>query len=175
MEEPAAPTEWPNQGELIMRRIVRIGVITLALALAPALGALADEMGGTGFEVPQQVTAPPPPYVELASHQVAAGVGFSWGAGTLSFEGQQYGFSVKGLSIADLGVSKMVAEGEVEGLERVSDFAGRYLAVKAGVAAGQGASRLVLRNEHGVVIRLASDLSGVALTLGAEGFQIALQ
>ena len=160
-----------------MRRIARIGVFTLALALVPALGALADEVGGSGFEVPMEkpVTAPPPPYVELASHQVAAGVGFSWGGGTLSFEGQQYGFSVKGLSLADVGVAKMVAEGEVQNLSRVSDFAGRYLAVKAGAAMGQGASRLVLRNEHGVVIRLASELSGVALTLGAEGFQIALQ
>jgi hypothetical protein len=168
------------EGDSFMRRIAGIAVFALALALVPALGAQADEMGGTSFEVPMEpapapVTAPPPPFVELESRQVAVGVGFSWGQGTLSFEGQQHAFTVKGLSLVDLGVSKMIAEGEVEGLERVSDFAGRYLAVEAGAAVGQGASRLVLRNEHGVVIRLASKLSGVALTLGAEGFQIALQ
>jgi len=161
-----------------MRRIAWIAVFTLALAMAPTFGAQADEMGGSGFDVPMEpepVTAPPPPYVELETRQVAAGVGFSWGQGTLSFEGRQHAFTVKSLSLVDVGVSKMIAEGEVEGLTRVADFAGRYLAVEAGAAVGQGASRLVLRNEHGVVIRLASDLSGVALTLGPEGFQIALQ
>jgi len=161
-----------------MRRIARIAVFTLAMAMVPMVGAQADEMGGSSFDVPadpQPVTAPPPPYVELESRQVAVGVGFSWGSGTLSFEGRQHAFSVKGLSLIDLGVSKMIAEGEVEGLASVSDFAGRYLALEAGAAVGQGASRLVLRNEHGVVIRLSSELAGVALTLGAEGFQIALQ
>jgi len=163
-----------------MRQIARIAVLAIALAVVPLAGAQADELGGTGFDVPmepapQPVTAPPPPWVELESRQVALGVGFSWGRGTLSFAGRQHAFRVKSLSLVDVGVSRMIAEGEVEGLERVSDFAGRYLAVEAGAALGQGASRLVLRNEHGVVIRLASDLSGVALTLGAEGFQIALR
>jgi len=161
-----------------MRRIARIAVIALALAVAPTFGAQADEIGGSGFDVPlepQPVTAPPPPWVEFESRQVALGVGYSWGHGTLSFEGQQHAFSVKGVSVADLGVAKMIAEGEVENLSRIGDFAGRYLAVEAGAAVGQGASRLVLRNQHGVVIRLASELEGVALTLGAEGFQIALR
>ena len=160
-----------------MRRIARIAVFALALALVPSLGAQADEIGGSGFAVPapQPVAAPPPPYVELESRQVAAGVGFHWGAGTLSFEGRQHPFSVRGVSLVDVGVARMIAEGEVENLTRLSDFPGRYLSVAAGGAAGKGASRLVLRNEHGVVIRLSSRLSGVAVTLGAEGFRIALQ
>jgi len=161
-----------------MRWIARIAVFALAAAMVPMVGAQADEIGGSGFAVPmepQPVTAPPPPYVELESRQVAAGVGISWGSGTLSFEGQQHAFSLKGVSLIDVGVSKMIAEGEVENLARVSDFAGRYLAVEAGAAVGQGASRLVLRNQHGVVIRLSSELAGVSLTLGAEGFQIALR
>ena len=156
-----------------MRRIVRIAVFALALSIVPMVGAQADEMGGSGFDVP--VTAPPPPYVELQARQVAAGIGFHWGSGTLSFEGNRHAFSLKGVSVADLGVARMVAEGEVENLTRLSDFAGRYLAVEAGVAAGKGVSRRVLRNEHGVVIRLASELTGVALTLGAEGFEIKLR
>jgi hypothetical protein len=156
-----------------MRRIAQIAVFALAIAMVPMVGAQADEVGGSGFDVP--VTAPPPPYVELESRQVAAGVGFHWGSGTLSFEGRQHAFSVKGVSLADVGIARMIAEGEVENLTRIDDFAGRYVAVEAGVAAGKGASRRVLRNENGVVIRLASRLSGVALTLGAQGFEITLR
>ena len=158
-----------------MRRIAWMAA--LALILAPVAGVQADEIGGSGFSVPQQrpVTAPPPPYVELETRQVAAGIGFHWGQGTLSFEGRQHAFRVKGVSLMDAGVAKMIAEGEVEGLARLSDFDGRYVAVDAGLAAGKGASRRVLRNEHGVVIRLSSDLTGAAVTLGAQGFQIALQ
>jgi hypothetical protein len=156
-----------------MRRIARIAVFALALAMVPMLGAQADEIGGSGFDVP--VTAPPPPWVELQTRQVAAGVGFHWGGGILSFAGNQHPFTLKGVSLVDVGVAKMIAEGAVENLARLEDFAGSYLAVEAGVAAGQGASRVVLRNEHGVVIRLASHLTGVAFRLGAEGFQIALR
>ena len=153
-------------------RIARIALLAFALALVPMAGAQADQIGGTGFDVP--VTAPPPPYVELESRQVAAGIGFHWGKGTLSFEGNQHAFSVKGVSLADVGIAKMIAEGEVQNLASLSDFSGRYVAVEAGVAAGKGVSRRVLRNEHGVVIRLASQLTGAAVTLGAQGFEISL-
>ena len=162
-----------------MRQITRLGrlaVFAFALAMVPMVGAQADEIGGSGFAVPMEpVTAPPPPYVELQSRQLAVGVGFHWGSGTLSYEGAQHAFSVKGVSLMDVGIAKMIAEGEVSNLASLSDFAGRYLAVEAGAAVGKGASRLVLRNQHGVVIRLSSKLSGVDLTLGAQGFQIALR
>ena len=57
---------------------------------------------------------------------------------------------------------------------RISDFAGTYVAVGAGIAAGPGASAVTMRNENGVVITLRSDLQGAQLTLGAEGLRIAL-
>lgn len=161
-----------------MRRIVL--ALVFALVMAPALGASADDIGGYGFSVPtpqapQAVSAPPPPYVELESRRVAAGIGFSWGSGRLSFDGRPYDFSVKGVSLGDVGVAQLVGEGEVEHLDRIEQFEGRYLAVEAALAAGKGSSRVVLRNEHGVVIRLSARLSGVALTLGAEGVQITLR
>ena len=48
------------------------------------------------------VTAPPPAHVHLQTTSIAAGVGVSWGDGTLSFEGERYPFSVKGLSVGDI-------------------------------------------------------------------------
>jgi hypothetical protein len=161
-----------------MRRIARIArtaIFALALATVPVVGVHADEIGGEGFSVPQPVTAPPPAYVELQTRHVAAGIGFHRGAGTLSFEGRQHAFRVTGVSLLDVGAARLIGEGEVENLARLSDFEGTYVAVEAAAAAGKGVSRRVLRNEHGVVIRLASDLTGVGLSLGAQGFQVALE
>jgi hypothetical protein len=120
------------------------------------------------------VTAPPPAFVELQRSSIGVGVGISWGHGTLSFEGNNYAFSVKGLSVGDVGAAKIIAEGAVENMESLADFAGTYVAVEAGGAAGKGASSMTMMNEHGVTISLASQREGLGLTLGAQGFSVAL-
>lgn len=170
-----------------MRRIIALGAAFSFFSLP----AIADDVGGENINVPSRpraapkpmasapaeapVTAAPPPFVSLESTRIAAGVGISWGDGTLNFEGRPYPFSLKGLALGDLGASTANAVGDVRNLERVSDFEGTYVAVTAGGAAGMGASALTMRNEHGVVISLRSDLSGVQLSLGAEGLSIALR
>ena len=121
-----------------------------------------------------QVVAPPPAFVELQRSSIGAGIGISWGHGTLSFEGNSYAFSVKGLSVGDVGAAKILAEGRVENMENLADFAGTYVAVEAGGAAGKGGSAVSMMNEHGVTINLASTREGFGLTLGAQGFAIAL-
>lgn len=164
--------------------IVRIIALGAAFSLFLLVGAAvqADVVGGEDIVVPgpvvveeEPVAAAPPPYVTMQSTSIAAGLGISWGDGNLLFEGRNHRFSVKGLSLIDLGVSRSSAEGHVRNLHELSDFEGHYLAVEAGVAAGVGASALTMRNEHGVVITLLSDLQGVQLTLGTEGFSIALE
>ena len=172
-----------------MRRLFALG-LGYALALAPmAHVAQADQVGKEEeIAVPKPrevapepvvvqqapVTAPPPAYVELERSSVGAGLGVSWGEGALSFEGNRYAFSVKGLSVGDVGLAKMVAEGRVANLERLSDFAGTYVAVEAGATAGKGVSTLTMMNEHGVTITLASQREGLGLTLGAQGFSVQL-
>jgi len=121
-----------------------------------------------------QVVAPPPAFVELQRSSIGAGIGISWGHGTLSFEGNSYAFSLKGLSVGDVGAAKILAEGRVENMENLADFAGTYVAVEAGGAAGKGGSAVSMMNEHGVTINLASTRDGFGLTLGAQGFAIAL-
>jgi hypothetical protein len=120
------------------------------------------------------VVAPPPAFVELQRSSIGAGIGISWGHGTLSFEGNSYAFSLKGLSVGDVGAAKILAEGRVENMENLADFAGTYVAVEAGGAAGKGGSAVSMMNEHGVTINLASTRDGFGLTLGAQGFAIAL-
>lgn len=147
---------------------------------------MADDMGGSDIMIPkakakapapapEPITAPPPPFVELQSKSVGAGIGLSWGQGTLLFEGEQHPFSVKGLGLGDVGIASLVGSGHVKNLNSVADFAGNYVAVGAGAAAGVGASVVSMRNQNGVVINLNAELKGLALNLGPEGFHVNLQ
>jgi hypothetical protein len=160
-------------------RIAAVGIVSALLVLAAPL--YADETPGGDMSMPAEepayeepVTAAPPAFVKLGSTSIAAGIGINWGKGTLTVEGEQHAFSVKGISLLDVGISTMNAEGAVENLENVADFAGRYVAVEAGAALGIGASTIRMKNENGVVIALTSKRKGVQLTLGAEGVSIAL-
>ena len=161
--------------------IRRIAAMSVALTFVSFSAIQADEIGGESIAIPPParvqeapVTAPPPPYVTLESMSIAAGIGLSWGEGVLSFEGQRYDFSVKGLSLIDLGVARLISEGAVANLAELGDFEGHYVAVEAAAAAGAGASVLSMRNENGVVINLKSDVEGVQLALSLEGFRITL-
>jgi hypothetical protein len=167
----------------MIRRIVVMG---FAVVFASFGAAKADDVGGEDIVVPppavvveevvveESVTAAPPPYVSMQSTTVAAGIGLSWGEGTLLFEGQRHSFSVKGLSLIDLGIAKLISEGAVENLDDLADFGGTYVAIGAGASAGIGASVVAMRNQHGVVIRLTSDAEGVNLALGPEGLRLTL-
>src|SRR5262245_35832731 len=88
--------------------------------------------------------------VTLASKSVAVGVGVSWGDGVLEYQGKKYPFTVTGLSVVDLGVSKVSARGEVKNLKKVEDFTGNYVAAGAGAAVGGGAGAAALKNQNGV-------------------------
>ena len=49
---------------------------------------------------------------------VAAGIGATWGSGTLRFEGKTFPFSVRGLSLANVGVATATAVGNVYNLKK---------------------------------------------------------
>ena len=162
-----------------MRRII---AISIAFAFVPFV-AFADDMGGGETIVIERdtvvvedvVTAPPPAFVELQSTAVAAGIGARIGDGSLFVDGQEHAFTVRGISLGDLGVSVISGKGPVNGLESVSDFAGTYMAVEAGIAAGKGVSALTMRNQHGVTITLESDVQGAQLTLGGQALTLQLK
>jgi hypothetical protein len=113
--------------------------------------------------------------VSMESKSVAIGVGVSWGDGKLQYKGKTHTFSVKGLSVIDLGVSKVSARGKVYHLNKVEDFSGTYAAAQAGAAVGGGMSVVALKNENGVVMELSSTQTGVKLTLAGEGIEIKLK
>lgn len=110
----------------------------------------------------------------LTGTQAAAGVGYSWGAGTLRFKDKEYKFKVKGLQVAAVGISKIDAEGDVYNLVNPTDLAGKYVAAGAGASLVKGETGLVMRNTKGVVINLKAKQPGVQLNLGVQGFTISM-
>ena len=138
-----------------------VGIVIAALVCVSGMAMAADEK--------------PSGTVSMESKSVAIGVGVSWGDGKLNYKGKTYTFSVKGLSVIDLGVSKVSARGKVYHLNKVEDFSGTYAAAQAGAAVGGGMSVVALKNENGVVMELSSTQTGVKLTLAGEGIEIKLK
>lgn len=110
--------------------------------------------------------------VTIESYSVALGFGVNWGTGKLKYKGKTYNFKMTGLSLVDLGASKVSMSGEVFGLDHVSDFAGTYSAASIGVVAGGGGSASILENQHDVVLKLTAKQAGVQLTLATQGVKI---
>jgi hypothetical protein len=95
------------------------------------------------------------------------------GGGTLSVGGRQYSFSVGGLGIGGIGLSKMEATGTVYNLKNLNDFAGAYLQARSGIAIGSLSSGgLWLQNSRGVVLELRARRTGLALSLGGDAVYI---
>lgn len=111
----------------------------------------------------------------LSSGSVAAGIGFTWGSGTLTYRGKVYPIDVKGLSIADVGISELETTGKVYNLKNLDDFDGNYMAVEAGVTLGGGGVVSTMKNQNGVRINLVSTTQGVEFTLGTSGVHMKIK
>jgi hypothetical protein len=113
--------------------------------------------------------------VKISSGSVAAGVGFSWGGGVLSYQGKEYPFDVSGLSVADVGISKAEASGSVSHLKKLEDFNGNYTGVSAGATVAGGGGGMALKNQNGVVLHLVGTTQGLKFKLGVDGVKITLK
>ena len=113
--------------------------------------------------------------IKLESTSIAVGIGVKWGHGTLTLhDGTTHKIKINGLSVIDLGVTKIEASGEVFNLVELTDLNGTFLAGEAGIALGPGRSASAMKNGNGVVIQLKSSQEGVKLTLAPEGLSIKL-
>jgi hypothetical protein len=70
--------------------------------------------------------------LEMSQGSVAAGIGFNWGSGTLTFLGRKYPVKVLGLSLGEAGFTWGTANGTVFELKKLDDFSGTYIAGGAG-------------------------------------------
>jgi hypothetical protein len=144
-----------------MRLPVRLFALAFALAWLAACGLRAE-------------AAEPNATLQLTGGVVAAGIGFSWGSGSLTYRGKQYPVSVNGLSVGDVGIVRATARGDVYGLQKVQDFDGTYTAYAVGSTIGGGGSIATLRNQNGVVIKIVATSQGLKLTLSASGVRMTI-
>jgi hypothetical protein len=111
----------------------------------------------------------------LEATSVAAGVGWAWGSGKLSYQGKDHAVTVEGLTVGAVGVAAIKAVGTVYYLKKLEDFEGTYKAAVAGSTVGGGGAVLVMRNQLGVEVRMSATTQGVSLTIGTSGVKLALK
>jgi hypothetical protein len=113
-----------------------------------------------------------PVTVKLGGGWIALGVGATWGDGVLSLGGNDYPFSIKGVSIGDFGAAGFTASGTVHDLECADDFNGQYTNITGGPTILGDRSRVTVRNEKGVTIDLVIATPGVLVSFGRSGIAI---
>jgi hypothetical protein len=145
-----------------MYNIKKIGVLLLVLGVSAA------------FAQPAKAQKPDAT-VRLSGGSVAAGIGWSWGKGTLTYKGKDYPISVKGLSLGKVGITGMTASGEVLHLKSLRDFDGNYTGVGAGITLAGGRSAVTVQNQNGVRVRLIATTRGVDVTVAAGGVDMRLK
>jgi hypothetical protein len=111
----------------------------------------------------------------LSAQGAAAGVGYTWGDGILNYRGHQYHFTVSGVTIADVGYSKVTGRGRVYKLRKLSDFSGTYAASTGEATAGSGIGGQILENANGVQIRVDQTTRGARLQGSADGIKLTLK
>jgi hypothetical protein len=113
--------------------------------------------------------------IRLSEGSVAAGIGWSWGHGEISFRGQTYRVKIEGLSVAEVGITKAEAMGTVYNLKSIDDLNGVYVAAGAEGTAGKGAGVSSLRNDKGVVMNLKSETRGANIKVAASGLKVTVE
>ena len=113
--------------------------------------------------------AAPDGALSLSGGAIAAGIGFVWGSGSLTFQGAPHPVKVTGLSVVDVGAAKIDASGSVYHLKALKDFNGTYTAFAAGATVAGGGGAAYLKNQNGVVIKLNSTSTGLRFNLSASG------
>ena len=145
-----------------MKRLAMFAVVTMTLFLCLSGLAIAQE---------KKVDAT----LTMSEGQVALGIGYSWGKGVLTYQGKEYPFKVKGISVVDIGITKATSSGKVYNLKKIEDFNGNYTAASAEGTLAGGAGALTMKNQNGVVIDLVSTTAGVNLKLSVEGVSLTLE
>jgi|SRR5215467_1929164 len=92
---------------------VSVGVLLVLIASAP------------NFAPESDATA------KITGKSIAAGVGYSWGSGVLTYKAGTIG-SALGISAGDIGVATVELSGTVSNLTNLEDFNGNYTSVSAG-------------------------------------------
>ena len=146
-----------------MNNVKKFAVLLLVFALTTGLTQAAGKQ------------SKPDAILRLKGGSFAAGIGFSWGSGTLTYKGKDYPVSVNGLSLGKVGITGGSAYGEVYHLKGLQDFNGHYNAGGAGLTIAGGRNAVAMKNQNGVKVLLSSTTRGVDVTLGGAGVDMELK
>jgi hypothetical protein len=149
-----------------MNNVKKIAVLALVIAAM------------TGFTQAAKHHSGPDATLRLSTGGFALGIGVNWGSGTLTYKGKNYPVKVKGLSVGRVGATSSSAYGEVFNLKHLQDFNGHYNVSGAGtrgVTLGAGKTGTILSNQAGVIVRVSSTQSGVAVNATGGGVDLQLK
>lgn len=150
---------------MLIRRRATVALIA-ALVAAPLAGAFARDPGASG---------PVTGSIVLSAKGAGVGVGYTWGDGLLTFKGRKYPFSIEGVTIADVGFSRISGRGRVYHLRRLEDFSGTYAAATGEATLVNGVAGQILQNANGVQIRIDNVTRGARLQGSADGIKLTLK
>lgn len=138
-------------------------VISLAAGLLAGWPGIAEESGSLRYAGT----------VDIDQTRLSFLVSGHTGGGVLHYGGRDYPFSIGGLGVGGIGVTKLTAKGEVYNLTSTAQFPGMYSQFRTGVALGDnGGGKLWLKNGQGVVLKLRGTSKGIGLTMGADAVHI---
>lgn len=113
--------------------------------------------------------------LQITQTSVALVLGYTWGDGTLTYQGKSLPIEIDGLSFLALGVVRARATAEVFNMKSLDDFNGTYMAgsIEGTLAAGAGAT--IMRNQNGVVVHFFTTTEGLNLKLAPEGIRLRIK
>ena len=146
-------------------RRITVAIAAASLLATPAAWAQRDP----------GVSGPVSGTITLSAKGAAAGVGYTWGDGILTYRGHKYPFTVNGITVADVGFSTITGHGRVYHLNKVQDFSGTYAAATGEATLGNGLGGQILQNGNGVQIRIDQTTKGARLQGSADGIKLTLK
>ena len=155
----------PLKHNSVSRRLSLAMIGAAMLTAAPAMAQRRDPA----------VSGPVSGTVSMTAQGAAAGVGFTWGDGLLTYKGRTHHFTVNGITVADVGYSRVNGRGRVYNLTRLQDFNGTYAAATGEATLVNGLGGQVLRNGNGVEIRVDQVTRGARLQGSADGITLTLK
>lgn len=149
--------------------------LTHRLSLAVAAATMLATVPALAQRRDPGVSGPVSGTILMSAQGAAAGIGYTWGDGVLHYGHRSYHFSVNGVTVADVGYSRVTGRGRVYGLKRLQDFSGTYAASTGEATLVNGIGGQILRNANGVQIRVDQVTRGARLQGSADGITLTLK
>jgi hypothetical protein len=151
-------------------RGLRVGGAVVAIILVLSTASFAAEAPAE-----PRAEAPADAILQITQTSVALLLGYTWGDGTLTYQGKSLPIEIDAFSVLALGVVRARATAEVFNMKSLDDFNGTYTAgsIEGTLVAGAGAT--IMRNQNGVVIHFFTTTEGLNLKLSPEGIRLRIK